>query len=310
MKCLEVASSAPTTQLETGTCDYDENQEWTFQKRTSGEWAGSYRMVYKPTIGTNRVLCAVMSADYSSIDTNIKLGRCRGDNDGRADYQTFTVEDVPGGHAIRFATDHPYVYFYYTRLGVTKDDDNNDDVATIPAGNARNGIVAPTAAVTWEILQEAADFDDQIVQIYHVTDDSTGCLALPGVVTVECDDSVLQQWRLEKQTSGAYLVRSMAASQTTCLDNNGQFTTSSDMKARYCARNANLATDHGGYSTPANQSVTIAASGDGYTLTFTSGANSSWLTTDRASNSPGGGVGQTTVDRHRPRLGGLGHRDG
>ena len=313
VKCLEVASSAPTTQLETGTCDYDENQEWTFQKRTSGEWAGSYRMVYKPTIGTNRVLCAVMSADYSSIDTNIKLGRCRGDNDGRADYQTFTVEDVPGGHAIRFATDHPYVYFYYTRLGVTKDDDNNDDVATIPAGNARNETVAPTAAVTWEILQEAADFDDQIVQIYQVDGASTACLSAierysngwtkvneNRLEVAACSDSAFQQWRLEKMDSGAYLVRSMAAGQYHCLDNHSHFATSTDLKAGRCAVNSNykpsVNNDRRHYYNPVvDQSVTITASGTGYTLEFDNGTKSSWVTTDRAAGSTSGSAEQTST---------------
>ncbi len=315
--CLEVASSAPTTPLETGDCDYDENEEWTFQKRTSGEWAGSYRMVYKPTIGTNRVLCAVMSADYTSIDTNIKLGRCRGDNDGRADYQTFTVESVAGGYAIRFATDHPYMHFYYTRLGVTKDDDNNDDVATIPAGTARNGIVAPTAAVTWELLQgePAEDFDDQIVQIYQVDGTSTACLsATPrksnysSLIWVEedlvnvaaCSDSPFQFWRLEKMTGGAYLIRSMAANQVNCLDNHSHFETNSALKAGRCAVNSNYTasvnTDSYHYYNPVvDQSVTITAEGTGYTLKFDNGTKSSWITTDRAAGSTSGSAEQTTV---------------
>ena len=304
--CLEVPSSTVTTRLETGECDYNDNEKWVLQKRTSGEWAGSYRMAHKPTIGTNRVLCAVMSADYTSIDTNVKLGRCRDDNDGRADYQTFTVENVAGGYAIRFATDHPYMHFYYTRLGVTKDDDNNDDVATIPAGTARNGIVAPTAAVTWELLEgePAEDFDDQVVQIYHVTDDSTGCLAVPEVkfgsytqragaqlTTAACDESAGQQWQLEKQTGDKYLLRSMLYSQVYCLDNDAQFTTSDRMGVEPCAVNDN------GYGSSAlvDQTVEIEAEGNGYTLTFTSGSNSSWLSTSRADNSASGPVGQTAV---------------
>ena len=311
--CLEVPSSTVTTRLEVGTCDYSDNQEWVFQKRTSGEWAGSYRMAHKPSIGTNRVLCAIMSADYGEIDTNVKLGRCRGDNDGRADYQTFTVENVPGGYAIRFATDHPYVYFYYTRLGVTKDDDNNDDVATIPAGNARNETVAPTAAVTWELLEEAPDFDDQIVQIYHVDDTSTACLSAVKrsyqgwtvvneklVEVAECSDDAFQQWRLEKMSSGAYLIRTMASGQHRCIDNHSHYETNSDLKAGRCAVNSNykpsVNTDKWHWYNPVeDQSVTITAAGDGYTLTFDNGTKSSWITTGRTAGVTSGSVGQTTV---------------
>ena len=313
--CLEVANSNPTTQLETGECDYNDNEKWVFQKRTSGEWAGSYRMVHKATIGTNRVLCAVMSADYTSIDTNIKLGRCRGDNDGRADYQTFAVENVAGGYAIRFATDHPYMHFYYTRLGVTKDADNNDDVATIPAGTARNGIVAPTAAVTWELLEgePAEDFDDQIVQIYQVDGTSTACLSAierhahgwtkvneNRLEVAECTDSAFQQWRLEKMTSGAYLIRSMAAGQYNCLDNHSHFETNSDLKPGRCAVNSNykpsVNTDSYHYYNPVvDQSVTITAEGDGYTLKFDNGTKSSWITTDRAAGSTSGSAEQTST---------------
>ena len=315
--CLEVPSSTVTTRLETGECDYNDNEKWVLQKRTSGEWAGSYRMVHKATIGTNRVLCAVMSADYGEIDTNVKLGRCRGDNDGRADYQTFAVENVAGGYAIRFATDHPYMHFYYTRLGVTKDDDNNDDVATIPAGTARNGIVAPTAAVTWELLQgePAEDFDDQVVQIYQVDGTSTACLSATPKKTsyssliwveedlvnvAECSDSPFQFWRLEKMTSGAYLIRSMAANQVNCLDNHSHFETNSDLKAGRCAVNSNYKpsdnTDSYHYYNPVvDQSVTITAEGTGYTLKFDDGTKSSWITTDRAAGSTSGSAEQTTV---------------
>ena len=47
----------------------------------------------------------------------------------------------------------------------------------------------------------------------------------------------------------------------------------------------------------ANQSVTIAAEGDGYTITFVRNSDnkSVWLVTDRASDSAQGGANQTTV---------------
>ena len=315
VKCLEVASSTVTTQLETGECDYSDNQKWTFQKRTSGEWQGSYTLVHKPSIGSNRVLCAVMNAGYSDIDSNVKLGRCRGDNDGRADYQSFTVESVAGGYAIRFATDHPYVYFYYARLGVTKDDDNNDDVATFPAGNARNKTVAPTAAVTWELLQGeiATDFDDQIVQIYHVDATSTACLSAVKrsyhsltmvnenlVEVAECSDSAFQFWRLEKMTSGAYLIRTMASGQHRCLDNHSHFETNADLKAGRCAVNSNYKPSDNSdsyhyYNPVVDQSVTITAEGDGYTLKFDNGSKSSWITTGRTAGVTSGSVGQTST---------------
>ena len=143
------------------------------------------------------------------------------------------------------------------------------------------------------------DFDNQVVELHHVADDSTGCLDVPGgwpddgkeIQTWECNDTPAQQWRLVKRISGdkagEYSVVSQAGDKTYCLDNRGDFTTSDRMGVWTCVADTHWAVD--------NQSVTIAASGAGYTLTFSNNGSSVWMTTDRASNDPKGGAGQTTV---------------
>ena len=80
---------------------------------------------------------------------------------------------------------------------------------------------------------------------------------------------------------------SQAGDKTYCLDNRGDFTTSDRMGLWSCVADTHWAVE--------NQSVTIEASGSGYTLTFSNNGSSVWLTTDRASNDPKGGAGQTTV---------------
>ena len=156
-------------------------------------------------------------------------------------------------------------------------------------------------------------FDDQIVQIYHVDDTSTACLSAVKrsyrsltvvnehrLEVAECSDSAFQQWRLEKMTSGAYLIRTMASFQNRCLDNHSHFETNSDLKAGRCAVNSNykpsVNTDSYHYYNPVvDQSVTITAEGDGYTLKFDNGAKSSWITTDRAAGSTTGNAEQTST---------------
>ena len=142
-------------------------------------------------------------------------------------------------------------------------------------------------------------FHNQVVELQHVTADSTGCLDVPGAApedgkelqTWACNDTNAQQWRLVKRAagdkSGEYKVVSQVGNETYCLDNRGDFATGDRMGLWTC-----VADTHGAV---ANQSVAIAASGSGYTLTFSNNGSSVWLTTDRASANPQGGAGQTTV---------------
>ena len=143
------------------------------------------------------------------------------------------------------------------------------------------------------------DFDGQTHAVKHVTDDSTACLdvsygnATDGqdVWTWDCNNTDAQKWRFEKRTAGdykdSYRLVSTIGSDTHCLDNRGDFTTSDRMGVWQCVSDT-----HGA---AANQSVTIAASGDGYTITFTNGSSSVWLVTDRESDNTKGGANQTTV---------------
>ena len=145
------------------------------------------------------------------------------------------------------------------------------------------------------------DFDGQTLYVWHETDDSEGCLDVKhgkrsngqDVWTWECNKTDAQKWKFEKRAAGAYAgsyrLVSALGSDTHCLDNRGDFTTSERMGIWSCVDDT-----HG--AAP-NQSVTIAASGDGYTITFVrnSDSKSVWLVTDRASNNPKGGANQTTV---------------
>ena len=144
------------------------------------------------------------------------------------------------------------------------------------------------------------DFDGETLAIKHVTADSTACLdvsyarAADGqdVWTWDCNNTDAQKWKFEKRTSGAYkdsyrLVSQVGDGATYCLDNRGAFTTSDQMGIWSCVGDTDGAA--------ANQSVTVAASGSGYTLTFSNGSRSVWLVTDRASSNPKGGANQTTV---------------
>ena len=141
------------------------------------------------------------------------------------------------------------------------------------------------------------DFDGQTLEVQHVTDDSTACLDVSwgnakngqSVWTWECNSTAAQQWTFEKRTAGTYQgsYRLVSKLGNYCLDNRGDFTTSSRMGIWSCVDD--------NHSAAANQSVTVAASGEGYTITFSNGSSSVWLTTGRASDDPEGSAGQTTV---------------
>ena len=146
---------------------------------------------------------------------------------------------------------------------------------------------------------EEADFDGQTLAVKHVTADSTACLDVKyghasngqDVWTWDCNNSDAQKWTFEKRTTGdyagSYRLVSKLAGGAYCLDNLGDFTTSDRMGIWSCVGDTHWSV--------AYQSVDIAASGDGYTLTFTNGSSSVWLVTDRTSSNRRGGANQTTV---------------
>ena len=157
----------------------------------------------------------------------------------------------------------------------------------------------PTPEPAPEPTPEPVDFDGQTLELRHLTADSTGCLDVQwgrasngqDVWTWECNGTDAQKWRFEKRAAGdyagSYRLVSTIGSGTHCLDNRGDFADSDRMGVWECLDDTHHAA--------ANQSVTIAASGDGYTVTFAKGDASVWLVTDRASDNPKGGAGQAAV---------------
>ena len=155
--------------------------------------------------------------------------------------------------------------------------------------------IQPAQPVQPQVMTDP--FDGKTVTIQHVTTDSTACLDVSygdatngqDVWTWECNSTDAQKWTLEKRTSGDYSDSYRAVSQlgNYCLDNRGDFSNSDRMGIWSCVDDS-----HG---TAANQSFTIASSGDGYTITFTNGSSSSWLVTDRASDDVYGGANQSTA---------------
>ena len=167
-----------------------------------------------------------------------------------------------------------------------------------PDNNDPNNPYQPPVPLGLVLLGNSdPDFDGQTLEVQHVTADSTACLdvkwgnATDGqdVWTWDCNDTDAQKWTFEKRTAGAYTGKYRLVSKlgNYCLDNRGDFATSDRMGIWSC-----VADTHGA---AANQSVTIASSGDGYTLTFSNGSSNVWLVTDRASNNPKGGANQTAV---------------
>ena len=167
-----------------------------------------------------------------------------------------------------------------------------------PDNNDPNNPYQPPVLIGLVLLGNSdPDFDGQTLEVQHVTADSTACLDVKwgnasngqDVWTWDCNNTNAQKWTFEKRTAGTYTGKYRLVSKlgNYCLDNRGDFTTSDRMGIWSC-----VADTHGA---AANQSVTIAASGDGYTLTFSNGSSSVWLVTDRASDNAKGGANQTTV---------------
>ena len=167
-----------------------------------------------------------------------------------------------------------------------------------PDNNDPNNPYQPPVPLGLVLLGNSdPDFDGQTLEVQHVTADSTACLDVKwgnasdgqDVWTWDCNDTNAQKWTFEKRTAGDYTGKYRLVSKlgNYCLDNRGDFTTSDRMGIWSC-----VADTHGA---AANQSVTIASSGSGYTLTFSNGSSSVWLVTDRASDNAKGGANQTTV---------------
>ena len=167
-----------------------------------------------------------------------------------------------------------------------------------PDNNDPNNPPQPPVLIGLVLLGNSdPDFDGQTLEVQHVTADSTACLDVKwgnasdgqDVWTWDCNNTNAQKWTFEKRTAGAYTGKYRLVSKlgNYCLDNRGDFATSDRMGIWSC-----VADTHGA---AANQSVTIASSGDGYTLTFSNGSSNVWLVTDRASNNPKGGANQTAV---------------
>ena len=287
--------------LSTAACDGSDQQSWTFYKRTSGPASGTYQIRNN---ATHRV--CVDNAGLYPPDYSVAYGwRCYAQDNTKVTEQALNVTAVTGGYTITF-TDGTNSSWLNTNRGNS------------PSGGAYQitATGTPPANAIWQLYAEP-DFDGHIMQIFHTTTNTVGCLTAPvtlplgpkatkdmEVVTAACDNSTQQHWRLEKRTSGdhadSYAIRSMVYSQLYCLDNDGEFKTSPALKVRLCAENSNYTASDNRWSSLAGQSVTIAASGAGYTLTFTQGNNSSWVSTDRATNNPNGGAGQTTTTSTTP----------
>ena len=148
--------------------------------------------------------------------------------------------------------------------------------------------------------QGNTDFDGQTMYVWHETDDSEGCLDVKyadakngqDVWAWECNKFDAQKWTFEKRTSGDYKdsYRLVSKLGNYCLDNRGDFATSDRMGIWSCVGDT-----HGAVP---NQTVDIAASGEGYTITFVRGSDSKsvWPVTNWSSNNPKGGAIRATVN--------------
>ena len=292
--CLNVSggSAQDGQTVNTAACDESDAQKWTFEKRTSGDYKDSYALVSNVGGDTH---CLDNAGVFNGVE-GMTISTCLSDSSATADQQSLTLTPVTGGFTFTFTEKDTNKF---TRLASERGVHRTDGPVGQNLGN-----FPVYFRIVWQ-MDVMGDFDGRVLRIYHVTDDSTGCLAVPDerawwgqdVVTAECADHANQYWQFEKFTSGAhsgkYWLRNMMRNQTLCLDNNGEFETSAKMTMELCAEKTNRQ-----LTTPtfkANQVVDVAASGDGYTITFVKGSDSSWLSADRASDSPSGGVGQTTV---------------
>ena len=127
------------------------------------------------------------------------------------------------------------------------------------------------------------------VELRNDNGSTVGCLDVPGaqayrgarLQTWGCNGTDAQKWRLEQIGAGRYrLVSALAGGNGYCLDNHGDYRDSDRMIIWSC-----------GTDNP-NQMFDLAASGDGWTLTFTRGSSSAVMWAERSTSSPRGNVGQ------------------
>ena len=137
------------------------------------------------------------------------------------------------------------------------------------------------------------DFDGQTLEVKHVTSDSTACLDVSygtaangqDVQTWDCNNS--QTPRSGPWRSGPQAITRASTGLSAPWATTAWTTAATSPPVTGWASGAASTTPDGA---AANQSVTIAASGSGYTLTFANGSSSVWLTTDRTSTNPRGGA--------------------
>ena len=304
--CLDVSGGKGSDgqSVQTWDCNDTDAQKWRFEQRNEGDYEDSYRLV---SLAGDDTYCLDNRGDF---ETSNRMGvwSCVGHGHGAAANQSVTIAESGEGYTITFARDSDSKSVWLTTGRKSSE----------PQGGAGQTTVTDTvpAAAVWHIGEEAPsdesdsalDIDGQEMYLQHVNGDSTACLAFgrgaarngQELRTMECNRSDGQLWRFEKRTEGeyegAYCLVSMEGDDNFCLDNRGDFTTSRRMSIWNCVEDSHRAA--------ANQSVTIAESGDGYTLTFTvtvaNKSQSAWLTTSRASKKTGGSVGQTTVTETVP----------
>ena len=165
----------------------------------------------------------------------------------------------------------------------------------VPLGNAIL-VGSPSSDADPEPLGPS-DYVGQTIELRHDNGRTVGCLDVTwahardgqNVQTWECNGTDAQKWLLEQRTAGDHagryrLVSALANGRTFCLDNRGEFRDSYRLDIWTCVADTHPAA--------ANQTFDLAASGDGYTLTFTSGSDSSVMWAERAISWPRGNVGQ------------------
>ena len=311
--------------VRTEVCDDSDNgQQWQFEKRAAGDYKDAYRLVNQAGDGA---YCLDNAGEFTTRD-RMTISSCVSDTHDQAANQSVTLAVSGDGYTLTFTrnsdsknSDSKSVWLTTLRpTDSASGSVSQNTVAGTPPWNAVWGLSvytppatpeptptpAPTPTPTPTPAPAPADFDGMTVAVQHVTGDSTACLEVKSgtasngqdVQTAACNDSKAQQWQVEKRTAGDYKGSYRLVSQVGggyhCLDNRGDFTTSQRMGIWACVKDNHWAA--------ANQSVAIAASGDGYTLTFNrnSDSKSVWLVTDRASATPSGGANQTTVSGAAP----------
>ena len=211
--------------------------------------------------------CLDNAGVFNGVD-RMTISTCLADTDANADQQSVTVAAANGGNIITFTE---------------KDSGKTTRLAAYRSILTADGKVGQSANTgetyfkeIWSLASASAndnptpanpapDFDGQTRYVWHETADAEGCLDVQGgnasngqdVQTWECNQTAAQQWVFEKRAAGDYKdsYRLVSKLGNYCLDNRGDFATSDRMGIWSCVGDTDGAA--------ANQSVTIAASGDG-----------------------------------------------